>query len=502
MAYKPITDQQVRLYMTDLQNNSQRTAAARAGFSERTARRFDADPTLPSQRKIVHRRTVADPLEGYWETDLLPLLENDSALQAVTLLRHLQGLHPLAFPDDRIRRTLERRVRQWRALSGPERDIIFRQTPEPGYMAQSDFTHADELQVMIAGQPFRHLLYHFVMVYSRWEHVGVVLGGESFTALAENLQQALWSLGGVPQNHRTDSLSAAFRNLTADQREDITKRYDAFVGHYGMDASRNNRGEAHENGAVESQNRHLKKAIEQALILRGSHDFATIEEYRCFIDLTVARRNKQRAAAVQAERAHLKPLPQRRTTDFTEIVAPVTRTGGFLIKSIFYSAPSQLIGQRLRVHLYDDRLEAFLGGTLVVSHSRARRRGDGHRVHVINYHHVIHALRRKPQALWSSIYRDSLFPRTQYAEAWKVLQRDLPRRDACRRMVDLLFIAHDQACEAELAHLLAADLDAGRVPDPKALASRLAPRHMALPRDVTVAHPSLDSFDALLGASA
>jgi hypothetical protein len=502
LAYKPITDQQVRLYMTDIQNHSQRTAAARAGFSERTARRFDADPTLPSQRKIVHRRTVADPLEGYWETDLLPLLENDSALQAVTLLRHLQGLHPLAFPDDRIRRTLERRVRQWRALSGPERDIIFRQTPEPGYMAQSDFTHADELQVMIAGQPFRHLLYHFVMVYSRWEHVGVVLGGESFTALAENLQQALWSLGGVPQNHRTDSLSAAFRNLTADQREDITKRYDAFVGHYGMDASRNNRGEAHENGAVESQNRHLKKAIEQALILRGSHDFATIEEYRCFIDLTVARRNKQRAAAVQAERAHLKPLPQRRTTDFTEIVAPVTRTGGFLIKSIFYSAPSQLIGQRLRVHLYDDRLEAFLGGTLVVSHSRARRRGDGHRVHVINYHHVIHALRRKPQALWSSIYRDSLFPRTQYAEAWKVLQRDLPRRDACRRMVDLLFIAHDQACEAELAHLLAADLDAGRVPDPKALASRLAPRHMALPRDVTVAHPSLDSFDALLGASA
>ena len=502
MAYKPITDQQVRLYMTDIQNHSQRTAAARAGFSERTARRFDADPTLPSQRKIVHGRTVADPLEGYWETDLLPLLENDSALQAVTLLRHLQGLHPLAFPDDRIRRTLERRVRQWRALSGPERDIIFRQTPEPGYMAQSDFTHADELQVMIAGQPFRHLLYHFVMVYSRWEHVGVVLGGESFTALAENLQQALWSLGGVPQNHRTDSLSAAFRNLTADQREDITKRYDAFVGHYGMDASRNNRGEAHENGAVESQNRHLKKAIEQALILRGSHDFATIEEYRCFIDLTVARRNKQRGAAVQAERAHLKPLPQRRTTDFTEIVAPVTRTGGFLIKSIFYSAPSQLIGQRLRVHLYDDRLEAFLGGTLVVSHSRARRRGDGHRVHVINYHHVIHALRRKPQALWSSIYRDSLFPRTQYAEAWKVLQRDLPRRDACRRMVDLLFIAHDQACEGELAHLLAADLDAGRVPDPKALASRLAPRHMALPRDVAVAHPSLDSFDALLGASA
>ena len=213
MAYKPITDQQVRLYMSDLQNHSQRTSAARAGFSERTARRFDADPTLPSNRNIAHGRTVADPLEGFWDDDLLPLLETDSALQAVTLLRHLQSQHPLAFPDDRIRRTLERRVRQWRALKGPERDIIFRQTPEPGRMAQSDFTHAEELQVTIAGQLFPHLLYHFVMVYSRWEHVGVVLGGESFTALAENLQQALWSLGGAPQEHRTDSLAFGGRKL-------------------------------------------------------------------------------------------------------------------------------------------------------------------------------------------------------------------------------------------------------------------------------------------------
>ncbi len=502
MAYKPITDQQVRIYMSDLQKHSQRTAAARAGFSERSARRFNADPTLPSQRKIVHGRTVADPLHGFWENDLLPLLEKDSALQAITLLRHLQGLHPLAFPDDRIRRTLERRIRQWRALSGPERDIIFRQTPEPGYMAQSDFTHAAELDVTIAGQPFPHLLYHFVMVYSRWEHVGVVLGGESFTALAENLQQALWSLGGVPQNHRTDSLSAAFRNLTADQREDITKRYDAFVGHYGMEASRNNRGEAHENGAVESQNRHLKTAIAQALILRGSRDFECVEDYRRFIDLAVARRNKLRADAVQAELAHLKPLPERRTTDFTEIVASVTRTGGFLVRSIFYSAPSQLIGQRLRVHIYDDRIEAFLGSTLVVRHPRARGRIDGQRVHIINYHHVIHALRRKPQALCNSIYRDCLFPRTEYAQAWEVLQRDLPRRDACRRMVDLLFIAHDRGCEAELAHLLSEDFAEGRLPDPEALTSQLKPRHMTLPRDIAVAHPSLDSFDALLGVSA
>ena len=160
------------------------------------------------------------------------------------------------------------------------------------------------------------------------------------------------------------------------------------------------------------------------------------------------------------------------------------------------------IGQRLRVHIYDDRIEAFLGSTLVVSHPRARGRIDGQRIHIINYHHVIHALRRKPQALCNSIYRDSLFPRTEYAQAWKVLQMNLPRRDACRRMVDLLFIAHDRACEVELAHLLSAGLAEDRLPDPEALASRLAPKHMTLPKDVAVTHPSLDSFDALLGVNA
>ena len=154
------------------------------------------------------------------------------------------------------------------------------------------------------------------------------------------------------------------------------------------------------------------------------------------------------------------------------------------------------------MHVYDDRIEAFLGATLVAQHSRARGRDGGHRVHVVNYHHVIHALRRKPQALCNSVYRDNLFPRAEYAEAWKVLQRDLPRRDACRRMVDLLFIAHEQACEVELAHLLSADLADGTLPDPDALTLRLTPRYLTLPKDVAVAHPSLDSFDALLGVSA
>ena len=291
MPGKPVNDQQVRVYMRDRHIHTQRTAAARAGFSERTARRIDADPRPPSERKATRVRTVPDPLAEVWESELLPILERGPAVQAITLLHHLQTTHPDAFPDDRVRRTLERRVRTWRALHGPHKDIVFRQTPEPGRMALSDFTDAGGLEVTIAGAPFPHRLYHFVLAYSRWEHVGVVQGGESFTALAENLQNALWSLGGVPKEHRTDSLSAAFRNLSREQAEDVTRRYDAFCAHYRMTASRNNRGAAHENGAVEAQHGHLKTALDQALILRGSRDFASLAAYRRFIDQCVARRN-------------------------------------------------------------------------------------------------------------------------------------------------------------------------------------------------------------------
>ena len=164
-----------------------------------------------------------------------------------------------------------------------------------------------------------------MLAYSGWEYVGVVCGGESFTALAENLQNALWGLGGVPAEHRTDSLSAAFRNLSREEAEDITRRYEALCGHYGLIASRNNRGKAHENGAVESHHRHLKTALDQALILRGSRNFATIDDYRRFVDQLVARRNRRREDALRAEIAALRTLPPQRTTDFTEVVARVWR---------------------------------------------------------------------------------------------------------------------------------------------------------------------------------
>nr|WP_246387737.1 IS21 family transposase [Gluconacetobacter sacchari] len=385
-------------------------------------------------------------------------------------------------------------------MHGPERDVIFRQTPEPGRMALSDFTDVSELEITIAGQTLDHRLFHFVLAYSGWEHAAVVLGGESFTALAENLQNALWTLGGVPGEHRTDSLSAAYRNLDKDAAADVTRRYEAFCAHYGMIASRNNPGEAHENGAVESHNNHLKTALDQALILRGSRDFVALSDWRRFVDELVARRNRRREAVVSIEMATLRSLPARRTTDFTEMVVRVTRSGGFRVHGVFYSAPSQLIGKRLRIHIYDDRIEAFLGATSVASHPRLRQGNDGIRLHSVNYHHVIHALRRKPQALAGSVYREDLFPRSEYADAWAALSAALPRKDACRRMVGLLCLAHDDGCEGELATLITAALAERELPDAQEFKSRLQRRNTALPCDTPVILTSLVSFDALLEA--
>lgn len=148
------------------------------------------------------------------------MLEKAPSLRAVAIFEELMRRHPELSP--KIRRTLERRVRAWRALHGPEQEVIFRQVHKPGRLGLSDFTDMNDLAITIGGVRFDHRLYHFRLVYSGFEHGHVVLGGESFVALAEGLQNALWALGGAPAEHRTDSLSAAFKNLDRAARDDLT----------------------------------------------------------------------------------------------------------------------------------------------------------------------------------------------------------------------------------------------------------------------------------------
>jgi hypothetical protein len=234
-------------------------AAAKSGFSRATGYRIEGDPRLPSQKKAPRGRRRPDPLAEVWDGEIVPILNSAPGIRAIAVLDEIRRRHPEISAG--IRRTLERRMRTWRALIGPEQDVIFRQQHEPGRCGLSDFTDTSVLGVTVAGVVLGHRLYHFRLAFSGFEHAHVVLGGESFVALAEGLQNALWALGGAPREHRSDSLSAAFRNLDRDAQEDLTLRYQELMRHYDMTPTRNNLGVAHENGSIESSHGHLKKAL-------------------------------------------------------------------------------------------------------------------------------------------------------------------------------------------------------------------------------------------------
>ena len=495
-----LTDPQARLYMTKRTQHTQVAAAAMAGISERTARHLDKDPRLPSQTKTKRSwRTREDPLIAVWPR-ALEMLTGPAGLMAVSIFETLQEEFGAEVMPDSTRRTLERRISDWRALHGADKEVFFPQRHDPGRQGLSDFTVADELGVTIAGQAFPHRLYHFRLAYSGWEHARVILGGESFSAFSEGLQDALWKLQGAPASTAPNSLSAAFKNLDRDTQLDFTRRYDELSRHYGMTATRNNTGVAHENGSIESPNGHLKRRLDQALLQRGSRDFDDLDAYRRFVALVCDRHNARRRALIATEREALKDLPKRRTTDFTTLTASVTRNSTISIDRVLYTVPPRLIGRGLEVHLFDDRLECFLGPAPAVTLPR-HRADRAHRGRAIDYRHVIGALRKKPQALRHLIYRDELFPRAAYARAWKALDAALPATQACRVMVGLLHLAATGACEAGLADRLDAILDAGHTPDLAQLQDQFAPK---IPQvvDVVIPPPDLAAYNHLLPAQA
>lgn len=476
-------------------------AAAKASFSTATGYLLEGHGRAVHPPQKARERRRPDPLADIFDAEVVPMLKAAPGLRAVGIFRELERRHPSL--DQGVRRTLERRIRAWRALHGAEQEVIFRQVHEPGRMGLSDFTEMGDLgaqTVTVAGQRLDHRFYHFRLAYSGFEHVHVILGGESFVALAEGLQNALWALGGVPRQHRSDSLSAAFRNLDKDAREDLTRRYDTLCADYGMEPTRNNRGIAHENGSIESPHGHFKFAIMDALLLRGTSDFEDLGAYRAFIDEIVGRKNARITRQIEAERAALQPLPPGRSCDFEEKIVTVTSSSAFTLKKVFYTVPSRLIGCRLRVRLYDDRLDVLVGGTWLMTLARGRADGSGKHGHVVDYRHVIHSLRKKPMALLNLVYRAQLFPRDAYRLTFDRLVEGMPEKAACRLMVDILSLAHDRGCEAELAAVLMAELDAARLPDMAALRVRFAPDPAALP-GVVVRLAPLSDYEALLGSA-
>ena len=494
MPGRHINDHQMRLYMKSRLTESMPVAAAQAAMSLATAYRIENDTRLPSQKALPRGRRRPDPLVDIFDPEVVPMLLAAPGLRPIAIFEEMQRRHP-QLPEC-VRRTLERRIRHWRALNGQDQEVIFRQVQEPGRMGISDFTEMGELAVRVSGVDLDHRLYHFRLACSGFEHVHVILGGESYVALAEGLQNALWALGGAPREHRSDSLSAAFRNLDPQACEDLTRRYDALCTHYGMEPTRNNRGVAHENGAIESPHGHLKLAIRDALLMRGSMDFEDLGAYRSFLDEIIGRKNARNLKRIDAERLLLQALPDTRTSDYEEELVYVTTSGGFVLRKVFYTVPSRLIRHRPRARLYDDRVELFVGGTRVLSLVRGRPGRDGKHGHVVDYRHVIHALRRKPMALLNLVYRDQLWPREAYRHMFDNLCERLSARGACKLMVELLSLAHERACEAQLATILSECLAARQLPDLKELRARFAPDLASLP-EVCVQLTPLALYEAL-----
>lgn len=444
-----ISHRQETIYMNARHTgHTQVVSAAKAGFSERSGREIEKTQGQPSKLK-TRGRTRKDPLAGVWDSELVPRLEESPDLSAITLLEYLQERFDGQYPD-KLLRTLQRRVKQWSALYGPEKTVMFRQEHPPGRLGLSDFTTLKDVEITINSQLLKHILYHFRLSCSHWSHVKVILGGESYTALTEGLQEALWRLGGSPALHRTDSLSAAFKNMTKDEKEDITERYNQFCQHFGMEATRNNLGQSHENGSVESSHGHIKRRIKQALLLRGSSDFESVEAYQTWMDSVINQHNRRNAKSLKVELPHLAKLPLNKAVDFTEVCARVSSSSTIDVRRATYTVPSRLEGENLRIHLFHDRLECFLGSTPVIKLDRVYPTGKTERVRNVDYRHVIHSLIKKPQAFRYSQIRDDLLPGPSYIKIWRFIDENETGTVACKLMVGLLYLAAESECETRL----------------------------------------------------
>lgn len=475
MPGRHITNRQFGRYMDSRQIGRNQTISANgADISTRTARRLDRVGLAVKPLRTY--RTRQDSFAPLWAAEIEPQLRRDGKLRAVTLFADLQLRHPGRFRDGQVR-TLERQIRQWRAIAGPMRPVMFPQEHPPGWQALLDFTDCNPLAVTIAGEALPHRLGHVCCPHSGWQFAHVILGGESYPALAETMRLAFEALGGVPTTLRTDSLSAAYKNLR--QQKGLTVRFDALCRHYGCEPTRNNLGVAHENGAVESPNGHLKDRIDQALRLRDSRDFADLAAYRTFVDGIVAAANAPRAPAIVVERAALASLPDFPGVTWTEGLGTVSRFSLIRVLGLAYMVPSRLIGHRLVVRLYDDRLEFYAKTHLA---HRCARMYSTRRARQVDYRPCIDALIQKPGAFARLIYRDDLHPSPIYAQTWLRLREQVSEYAACRTYVRLLHLAHQHACEAALGLRLAELLASGVLPDAEALRIAFAaPTRTAIP---------------------
>jgi transposase len=483
-----VSDHQVRrLWKLMKTGKSLRQAALRTGMDEKTARKYGKAGLLPSQSRKAHQwRTRTDPFAEVWQEVELQL-ERAPGLEAKTVFEELQRQDPGKYEEGQLR-TLQRRIKGWRAVKGPSKEVFFEQRHEPGQLSASDFTHMSELEVRIAGSRFEHLVYHFVLTYSNWESVRVCFS-ESFESLSEGLQHALWGLGGVPVEHRTDCLTTAVQ-----QSGSFTQRYQALLAHYGLRGQKTQPGKAHENGDVEQSHHRYKRAVDQALLLRGSRDFANREEYEVFLQRLVEQRNGGRQARLAEEMAHLRALPERRLEALKVVRVRVTRGSTIHVQHNLYSVPSRLIGEWVEVRVYAEHLEVWYGQQRMERLPRLR----GESRHALQYRHLIDWLVRKPGAFEQYRYRDALFPSVRFRQAYDQLRERHAAAVASKQYLKILEMAareSESGTDEALRHLL----DRGQAISAEAVERLLKLGFRPVPvTEVEIIPVDLGQYDGLL----
>jgi len=430
------SDQQVRRLMKLIgKEPTLSRAAAKAGMDEKTARKYRDSRKLPSECRRPHDwRTRPDPFEEAWEW-VRGQLEQEPGLEAKTLFDALQRESPGRFADGQLR-TLQRRIKIWRALEGPPKEVFFDQRYEPGKLCESDFTHMTSLGVTIAGEPFEHMIYHFVLPYSNWE-TGTICFSETFESLSGGLQDALWELGGVPEAHRTDRLSTAVHHV--DHPEEFTQRYKALLAHYGMQGRKTQAGSPNENGDIEQRHHRFKRAVEQALMLRGSRDFPDRTAYQAFLREIFVRCNAGRRERFEEELAVLRGLPAARLDADRRVRVRVGQGSTIYVEKNVYSVNSRLRDEWVEARLRSETLEIWYAQRCVETLPRLRGRGR----HRIDYRHVIDTLVRKPGAFENYRYRDDLFPTSRFRMAYDELRTRIPWRASREYLTILELAAHE-----------------------------------------------------------
>lgn len=493
------TDAQVRIAMSERKRGrTQQQAAAAANLrSRKTVAKYEETGRLPSEtREPRTYRTHADAFGEDWPT-LEAMLAAESALEAKALFDWLCEEKPGRYTEGQLR-TFQRRVGDWKALN-VDRDLVLAQDRKPGQTMQTDGTDLSGLRVTIRGEPFDHLLIHSVLPYSNWEW-GVVAQSESLLAITRGFQAAVWELGHVPRDHQTDNASAATHDVAdglgeqelADSGRAYNDRYLAVMDNYGVTPRTTHLDSPDENGDAEAANGALQRALTQALILRRSRDFDSVEEYEQWLQAHLTKRNHARRERLEEELAVMLPVDASRIPDRRELRPRVSRYGTVQVLGNPYSVPSGLRGKRVTVYVYEWHVDVYFGGRLVRRTERQIGRGKPS----INYRHVIGTLLRKPGGFRNYRYRDAMFPRLVFRRAWEELDSRMSPRRCDLTYLRVLKLAKD-TLECDVAAALEVLLEAGEPWTDRDVADLVQPAGADVP-DVQTASVDLREYDALL----